>query len=105
MEKLYYSISEVAEMFNVNLSNLRFWEKEFPQLKPKRNAKGTRFYTKEDIQIIKKIIFLVEDQKLTLKGAQRKLSEKKDEVAKKQELVERLKNIRSELKGIADALS
>jgi DNA-binding transcriptional MerR regulator len=105
MEKLYYSISEVAELFSVNQSNLRYWEKEFPQLKPKRNAKATRFYTKEDIQIIKNIIFLVEDQKLTLEGAKRKMNEKKDVVAKQQELVERLKNIRTELKGIADALS
>jgi len=105
MEKLYYSISEVAEMFNVNQSNLRFWEKEFPQLKPKRNAKATRFYTKDDIQVIKKIIFLVEDQKLTLEGAKRKMNEKKDLVAKQQELVERLKHIRSELKGIADTFT
>lgn len=105
MEKLYYSISEVAELFSVNQSNLRYWEKEFPQLKPKRNTKATRFYTKEDIQIIKNIIFLVEDQKLTLEGAKRKMNEKKDVVAKQQELVERLKNIRTELKGIADALS
>lgn len=105
MEKLYYSISEVAEMFNVNQSNLRFWEKEFPQLKPKRNAKATRFYTKDDIQVIKKIIFLVEDQKLTLEGAKRKMNEKKDLVAKQQELVERLKHIRIELKGIADTFT
>ena len=52
-EKLYYSISEVAEMFSINQSNLRFWEKEFKQLKPRRNDKGTRFYTKEDIQLVK----------------------------------------------------
>ena len=58
MEKLYYSISEVASMFNVNQSNLRFWEKEFKQLKPRRNDKGTRFYTKDDITTIKKIIFV-----------------------------------------------
>ena len=56
MEKLYYSISEVAEMLNVNQSNLRFWEKEFKQLKPKRNDKGTRFYTQEDINVLKKIM-------------------------------------------------
>ena len=56
-EKLYYSIKEVADMFSINQSNLRFWEKEFKQLKPKRNDKGTRFYTKEDIQVVKQIIF------------------------------------------------
>ena len=105
MEKLFYSISEVAEMFNVNQSNLRFWEKEFKQLKPKRNDKGTRFYSNDDIQVIKQIIFLVSEQKLTLDGARRKLGQKKDTVAKQQEVVERLKAIRKELMGIASALS
>ncbi len=99
-EKLYYSIREVAEMFQINQSNLRYWEKEFKQLKPKRNDKGTRFYTKEDIQVVKQIIFLTTDQKLTLDGAKKRLGEKKDAVAKKQELAERLMNIRTELKGM-----
>ena len=105
MEKLFYSISEVADMFHVNQSNLRFWEKEFKQLKPKRNAKGTRFYSPEDISVIKSIIYLVNEQKLTLDGAKRKLNQKKDVVAKQQEVVERLKLIRKELLGISTALS
>ncbi len=104
MEKIYYSIAEVAEMFQLNLSNLRFWEKEIIQLKPKRNDKGTRFYTKDDIQTIKQIKYLIEDQKLTLKGVKEKLNEKKDIIAKQQELVERLKNIRSELKSISSKI-
>ncbi len=101
MEKLYYSISEVADMFGVNQSHLRFWEKEFRQLSPKRNAKGTRFYSQEDIQIIKQIFFLVNDQKLTLDGAKKKLGQKKDVVSKQQEVVERLKMVKKELQGIA----
>jgi DNA-binding transcriptional MerR regulator len=105
MEKLFYSISEVADMFNVNQSNLRFWEKEFKQLKPKRNVKGTRFYSPEDILVIKQIIYLVSEQKLTLDGAKRKLSQKKDVIAKQQEVVERLKAVRKELLGISSALS
>jgi len=105
MEKLFYSISEVAEMLGVNQSNLRFWEKEFKQLKPKRNPKGTRFYSPEDIQIIKQIIYLVSEQKLTLDGAKRKLSQNKDSVAKQQEVVERLKVVRDELIGISKALN
>jgi len=104
MEKIYYSISEVAEMFNVNQSNLRFWEKEFKQLKPKRNERGTRFYTQEDIVLIKQIIFLVNEQKLTLEGAKKKLSEKKDRIAKQQEISERLQFIKSELLSIEKAL-
>ncbi len=105
MEKLYYSISEVAKMFKVNQSNLRFWEKEFKELKPRRNEKGTRFYTPEDIQIIKQIIYLTTDQKLTLDGAKRRLGQKKDVIAKQQEIVERLKKVRTELLGISRALS
>jgi DNA-binding transcriptional MerR regulator len=105
MEKLFYSISEVATMLGVNQSNLRFWESEFKQLKPRRNEKGSRFYSPDDIQIIKQIKFLVNDQKLTLDGAKRKLGQKKDTVAKQQEVVERLKLVRKELNGISNALS
>lgn len=105
MEKLFYSISEVAVMFHVNQSNLRFWENEFKQLKPKRNPRGTRFYSQEDISIIKSIIYLVNEQKLTLDGAKRKLSQKKDSIAKQSEVVERLKLIRKELMGISKALT
>ena len=104
MEKLFYSISEVATMFDVNQSNLRFWEKEFKQLKPRRNDKGTRFYSSDDIQVIKQIIYLVNEQKLTLDGARRRLTQRKDVVAKQQEVVERLKSIRKELLGISGAL-
>jgi len=104
MEKLFYSISEVAEMFHVNQSNLRFWENEFKQLKPKRNPKGTRFYSQEDVLVIKSIIYLVNEQKLTLEGAKRKLGQKKDVVAKQTEVVERLKIIRKELMSISNAL-
>lgn len=105
MEKLYYSIAEVAKMFNVNQSLLRFWEKEFSQLSPRRNAKGTRFYTKEDIHVIQQISFLVNEQKLTLEGAKKKLSQKKDTVEKQHEISERLKFVRSELKSISRFLS
>ena len=100
MEKMYYSISEVAEMFQINQSNLRFWEKEFKQLKPRRNEKGTRFYSKDDLQLIKQIVFLVNDQKLTLEGVRKKLSDKKDVVAKQQEIKERLTTVREELKSM-----
>ena len=104
MEKLYYSIAEVATQFEINQSHLRHLEKEFKQLKPKRNAKGSRFYTPEDVQLVKQILFLVNEQKLTLEGARRKLGQKKDVIAKQQEIVERLKLIRVELVGIMNAL-
>ncbi len=104
MEKLYYSISEVAEMFDINQSNLRFWEKEFRQLKPKRNKGNTRFYTKEDIELIKTIKFLVDDKKLTLDGAKKQLNHKKDYIERQQEIVTRLKQIKTELLGIANEI-
>jgi len=105
MEKLYYSITEVSKMLDISASNLRYWEKEFNQLKPRRNAKGTRFYTQEDIGIVKQIMLLVHKQNLTLEGARQKLSQKKDQVAKQQEIVERLQRVKAELKGIARALN
>jgi DNA-binding transcriptional MerR regulator len=105
MERLYYSISEVSEMLNINASNLRFWEKEFKQLKPRRSEKGTRFYTNDDIELIKQIIFLVNEQNLTLEGARQKLTQKRDRVAKQQKLAERLRKIRAELAGMSKALN
>ena len=101
MEKLYYSTKEVAQMFDVNQSTLRYWEGVYPQLKPKRTSGNTRLYTKKDIQTIKEITFLVKDQKLTLEGAKKKLGNKKDQVSKQQEITERLRKVKKELQGIA----
>jgi DNA-binding transcriptional MerR regulator len=100
MERLYYSITEVAEQLNVNPSLLRFWEKEFPQIKLRKNAKGTRFYTADDIQLIKEIHYLVKEQKLTLDGARKRLKNDKGDVEKRQQVVERLKKVRQELLSI-----
>ncbi len=105
MEKRYYSISEVAKTLKISQSKLRFWEKEFRQLKPHRNEGGTRFYTLEDISTVKQIIFLVETQKLTLDGARKKLGEKKDQVTKQQEIVERLRRVRFELRGLLQLMN
>jgi len=104
MEKLYYSISELAEMFDVNQSYFRYLEKEFKQLTPKRNIKGSRFYTQNDVQTIKQILFLLNEQKLTLEGAKRKLGQKMDHVEKQQKVVETLKEIRLELLGIMNGI-
>jgi DNA-binding transcriptional MerR regulator len=105
MERLYYSISEVSKELGINASNLRFWEKEFKQLNPRRNAKGTRFYTTEDIALVKQIMLLVNEQNLTLEGARHKLSNKKDQVTKQQQLVERLRKVRAELVSISKAMT
>jgi len=103
MKKLFYSIKDVAAQLNVNPSLLRFWEKEFPQLKPRKNAKGTRFYTTDDIQLLKEIHYLVKDLHLTLEGARQRLKTSKDEIARKQEIAERLRHIRQELLNMRKA--
>ncbi|MFA8300189.1 MAG: MerR family transcriptional regulator [Hyphomicrobiales bacterium] len=73
-EKVYYSIGEVAEMFNVNTSLIRYWEKEFKILKPKKNRKGNRLFTVEDIENLKNIYSLVKEKGYTLQGAKDALS-------------------------------
>ncbi len=98
MSKLYYSISEVADILDVNQSLLRFWEKEFTQLiVPHKNVKGTRFYKEGDIEILKQIYYLVKVQGLTLAGAKKKMKENKSSVLKTHEIYSRLENIKEEL--------
>ena len=103
-EKLFYSIGEVSEMFGVNASLIRFWEKEFDIIKPKKNAKGNRLFTAKDIQNFKVIFHLVKEQKLTLDGARKKLKENKDNADHSMEVAEKLKSIRSQLVAIKEAL-
>ena len=74
IEKLFYSIGEVADMFKVNTSLIRFWEKEFDIIKPKKNKKGNRLFTKEDIENFHIIYHLVKERGMTLKGAKMKTS-------------------------------
>ena len=99
-EKLYYSIGEISEAFNVNASLIRFWEKEFEILKPKKNSKGTRRYSLIDIEKLQTIHHLVKEKGYTLDGAkdQLKILNKNFEVIKKLEKVKsKLINIRNEL--------
>ena len=103
-EKLFYSIGEVSEMFDVNASLIRFWEKEFDIIKPKKNAKGNRLFTAKDINNFKVIFHLVKEQKLTLDGARKKLKENKDNADHSMEVAEKLKSIRSQLVAIKEAL-
>lgn len=95
--KLFYSIGEVAAIFGVNESLLRFWEKEFDTIKPKKNSKGTRSYTKEDIESIRLIYHLVKEKGMTLVGAKRRIKEDKRGVSSQVELVDRLTRVREEL--------
>jgi DNA-binding transcriptional MerR regulator len=103
-DKLYYSIGEVSEHLELNASLIRFWEKEFEQLSPKKNRKGNRQFTKEDIDVLNTIKHLVKDRGFTLQGAQEKLKKDKTSVAKEVELVNSLNNIKSFLLKIKEEL-
>ena len=104
--KLYYSISEVARMFDVNESLLRFWEKEFPQLRPKKGGRGIRQYRKEDIETVKLIYHLVKERGMTLEGAKKALRKAPSEsgVDRDAELMERLQRIRALLVEVREDL-
>ena len=101
--KIYSYISDVAQLFGVNESTLRFWEKEFDIINPRKTAKGTRFYTKEDIDAVRLIYHLVKERGLTLAGAKQKLKDNKDTVIRQEDIVNRLKAIREELNKLKEA--
>ncbi len=104
IEKIYYSIGEVAEMFGVNTSNIRFWENNFDILKPYKNAKGNRMFTKEDIENMKIIYHLLRERGMTIKGAQMKLKDNKEDTVNNIEVVNRLQEIRKMLLDIKDEM-
>ena len=91
-------------MFNVNASLIRYWEKEFPVIKPKKNKKGNRFFTKSDIENFHIIYHLVKERGMTLKGAKLKLRENKDDTVNNFEIVKVLKDIRQKLLEIKEEL-
>lgn len=102
-QRLYFSISEVAQMFDVNESTLRFWEKEFDTIRPRKTSKGTRFYRQEDIDAIRLIYHLVKERGMTLAGARQKLKENPDTTIRQEEIVNRLKQIKEELLNMKTA--
>jgi DNA-binding transcriptional MerR regulator len=105
IEKLYYSIGEVSEMFGVSKSLLRFWETEFEILKPRKNAKGNRLFTKKDIENLKIIYHLVKEKGFTLDGARKKLKETQPGKLEKQvDVADKLKAIREFLEELQKQL-
>ena len=104
VEKLYYSIGEVATMFDVKTSLIRFWEKEFDIIKPKKNKKGNRFFTKQDIDHFHLIFHLVKERGMTLRGAKKKLKENKEDTMNNYEIINSLKNIRNLLEEIKESI-
>ncbi len=103
-EKLYYSIGEVARAFDVNTSLIRFWEKEFDALKPKKNAKGNRKFTPDDIKNLELIFHLVKERGFTLEGAKIHLKENKQETLSNFEIIRKLETVKSELLKIKEQL-
>src|SRR5450759_4853932 len=100
VEKLYYAIGEVAEMLEVPISTIRFWENEFDILKPMKNKKGNRLCTQTDIKNLRIIHHLVKEEGMTLSGAKKRLSEKWDETDYKFEINESLQKIKTILLDI-----
>jgi len=96
-KRLYYSIQEVADHLAVNVSLLRFWEKEFENINPKKTAGGTRQFTREDIQQVEVVYHLVKERGMTLEGARQSLKTKKDDETKRVEVLGRLTEIKKEL--------
>jgi DNA-binding transcriptional MerR regulator len=96
LTKLYYSIGEVADMFNVSASLIRYWESEFTMLRPKKNRKGDRQFTKKDIQYLERIFTLVKERGFTLEGAKKELRRKK-RPSDQSEVISKLKSLRSKL--------
>ncbi|HHX32522.1 MAG TPA: MerR family transcriptional regulator [Bacteroidales bacterium] len=96
-KRLFYTIQEVADHFAVNVSLLRFWEKEFENIRPKKTAGGTRQFTREDIQQVEVVYHLVKEKGMTLDGARQTLKTKKDDETKRVQALERLTEIKKEL--------
>lgn len=105
LAKKYYKISEVAEIIGLPASTLRFWEKNFTIIKPKRNNHGTRFYTPADIEKIRHVAFLVKEKGLKIEAAEQQIKNNHKGVSQKIEAIENLKKIRLKLKTMLDALN
>ena len=103
-DKRYYSIGELAKAFNVNASLIRFWDKEFDILKPRKNAKGNRMFTPEDVKNLQLIFHLVKERGFTLEGAKTHLKEGQKKTMDKFEIINKLEGIKTQLLHIKGAL-
>ena len=102
--KRYYSIGELAKAFNVNTSLIRFWDTEFDILKPKKNAKGNRMFTIDDVNNLKLIYHLVKERGFTLDGARTHLKEGQKKVLDKFEIISKLESIKAQLLQIKNEI-
>jgi DNA-binding transcriptional MerR regulator len=103
-EKRYYGIGEVAKAFDVNTSLIRFWEKEFDVIQPKKNAKGNRKFTPKDIKNLQLIYHLVKERGFTLEGAKTHLKEERQKTLSNFDIIQKLERIKAELVKIKSQL-
>ena len=103
-DKRYYSIGEVAKAFGVNASLIRFWDSEFDILKPKKNAKGNRLFTPEDVKNLQLIFHLVKERGFTLEGAKTHLKEGQKKTLDKFDIINKLETIKAQLLSIKNEL-
>ena len=104
IEKLFYTIGEVAEMFEVNTSLIRYWEKEFDIIKPQRNKKGNRLFTKKDVENFYIIYHLVKERGLTIEGAKRKMHDNREDTINNFEVVRSLESIKEMLLEVKEMI-
>ena len=104
LDKRFYKIGDVAEILHIPESTLRYWEKQFTIINPRRNAKNTRLYTPPDIEVIRKIHYLVKEKGLKIDAAQSEIRKNRDGIDKRYEVVTRLKEIRDQLKELQKAM-
>ena len=104
LSKQYYKIKEVAEILDVPQSTLRFWEKEFPMIKPIRSSHNIRYYRPQDIELLRIIPYLIKDKGLKIEAAREQLRSNKHNVSRRVEIIDRLKSVRSELANLLVAL-
>jgi DNA-binding transcriptional MerR regulator len=104
LTKRYYSISEVAQMFEMNISKLRFWEEQFPTLTPKRDRAGDRKYTQDDIKHLQEIVELVDAQGYTIEGAKKALETKKKKKNVNQSVIDKLVEVKGFMTFLRESL-
>ena len=104
LTKKFYRIGDVSQILNLPQSTIRFWEKEFSELRPRRNGGGTRMYTPHDIEQLRIISFLIKDKGLTLEGAREHLRRNRADLERKHEVIKRLQSMRRRLTDLLDAL-
>lgn len=103
-EKRYYTIGEVAKAFEVNTSLLRYWEKQFKEIQPKKKTSGVRKYTPQDVQNIKLIYHLLKEKGMTIEGAKNQLKDSKSSEENKMDVLKKLERIKKELENLRDNL-